>query len=188
MSTSPKRVAQRAYSIIEGKANANSFVQGLTGITGFPLTLIADAGSLPLVYHKMWNELRSLYGHSEIEMHQYKEVVPPVMPEVLGDLVLDKALGQVPIVGIYFNAICAKALTWRLGTLFAFLSSRGDEVPLSTVTEAMGLIRRMFPQRDMFKFTTPEKSSFVEIVTSVGGLSPDDFDERVHDALAALRG
>jgi hypothetical protein len=62
-------------------------------------------------------------------------------------------------------------MAWRLGTLFAFMSARGSEIPSDKVAEAMALIRHMFPQKDMFAFTTPNKHNFIKLVESVEGIA-----------------
>ena len=71
-------------------------------------------------------------------------ILKEILPEIFVDLALDKFAGQIPIIGIYFNAICAKTMTWRLGMLFTFLSSRTSEVPINSVAKALKLMRHMF--------------------------------------------
>ena len=44
--------------------------------------------------------------------------------EILSDLSVDKIGGQIPVLGIPFNMMCAKAMTYQLGILFAMLSAR----------------------------------------------------------------
>jgi hypothetical protein len=112
--------------------------------------------------------------------------VPQILPEILNDLAFDKFIGGIPIVGMYFNAICAKAFTWRLGTLFAFLSSRGPDIPKESLREAMILIRECFPQKDMFRFKTPDQQTFIRLVSSVSGVTEQMFRSKVHSALDAL--
>ena len=102
------------------------------------------------------------------------------------DIAFDKVLGNVPIIGIYFNAICAKQMAWRLGTLFAFMSARGSDIPADKVSEAMALIRHMFPQKDMFTFTTPNRHNFIKLVESVQGNSIQQFEKKVSNALELL--
>lgn len=185
--TQSHATATEAYEQINSKANQNSFVQGITGFAGFPLTLAVDVGSIPLVYADLWNDIRRLYGHAPVGTTGLVKIVTELVPEVLTDLVVDKALGNIPVVGVYFNAICAKAMTWRLGTLFAMLSARGEDIPIPSVRKAMELIRTTFPQQDMFKFATPEQSRYLELVLAVGGVSPQDFDDKIERALRAMR-
>lgn len=183
--TNPNQ-AELAYSIIAGKANLNSFGQALTGLAGFPWTLAADAAVIPTIYIPLWNDIRRLYGYSPVESSSLGGVVTRVLPEILADLLLDKFLGNVPGIGIYFNAICSKAFTWRMGILAAFLSSRGEDIPLDTVQEAMKLIRIAFREEDMFKFRTPDREMFINLVTSTDGLSASEFSERVRKAIDML--
>ena len=128
-----------------------------------------------------------MYEQSELATSDVLGLVGQTLPEVLADLVFDKVLGNVPVVGVYFSAICAKALTWRLGTLFTMLSSRGAEVRDADAREDMGLIRWMFPREDMFRFTTPDKSAFLDLANSVEGSPFDDFNSKVARALDILR-
>lgn len=179
--------ARLAYDTISSKASANTVIQSLTGIFGFPFTIGADVAVIPLIYTPLCNDLRSLYGHSNMPSGAVKTLIPQILPEIFRDLVFDKVLGSIPIIGVYFNAICAKAFTWRLGTLFAMLSSRGPEIPSSSVREVMILIRGCFPQSDMYKFTTPDRATFTRIVTSVQGVSQTAFERKVHSALATLQ-
>ena len=179
--------AALAYDLVKNKANSNSFLQGVSGVAGFPFTLLADAGSIPLIYVSLWNDIRRLYGHDEMSTDALIAFVKPMLPEVLLDIALDKFLGNVPVIGIYFNAICAKTLTWRFGTLFAFLSSRGADIPNESLKTALALVREVFPQREMFTFTTPERAKFIDLVVSIEGASQYDFGKKVDRALSALR-
>ena len=178
--------ARLAYDTINAKANTNTVVQSLTGIFGFPFTIGADVAVIPLIYTPLCNNLRHHYGHPEIPSGAVKTLIHQILPEIFRDLVFDKILGSVPIVGVYFNAICAKAFTWRLGTLFAMLSSRGPDIPKESVCEAMILIRGCFPQGDMYKFITPDQPTFMSIVTSVSQVSESVFQRKVQSAMAAL--
>ena len=88
--------------------------------------------------------------------------------------------------GCIFNAICAKQMTWRLGTLFTLLASRGDDISSVKCKEAMMLIRHMFPQKDMFSFTTPDHDKFIQITEAVKDTSADKFNEKVESALSVF--
>lgn len=179
-------LAEQAYDLVNSKAQSNSFIHGFSGILGFITTIAADVATIPAIYGKMWDEVRAVYGHKPVGSEAAKTVLMQVMPEVLSDIAFDKILGNVPIVGIYFNAICAKQMAWRLGTLFAFMSARGSEIPSDKVAEAMVLIRHMFPQKDMFAFTTPNKHNFIKLVESVEGNSIQQFEKKVSNALELL--
>ena len=54
------------YKIINRKANSNAFIQGVTGIAGFPATVAADCVALLTHYEPMMNEIRELYGREKI--------------------------------------------------------------------------------------------------------------------------
>ncbi len=64
--------------------------------------------------------------------------------ELLTDMVLDKLIGDLSILGISANMISAKAMTWRLGLLFGMLSARGEEIGINSVLMAVRLIRLLF--------------------------------------------
>jgi len=177
--------ATTAYKLTQGRANANTTVQALSGLVGFPWNLGVDAAVIPTIYIPLWNRIRGVYGHRPVEGNSSK-ILLKILPEVFVDLAVDKALGSIPIAGAYFNAICAKTLTWRLGILFTFLSSRGSNVDNEVVGKAMKLIRGMFPQKSMWKFETPSRELFVEIARSVSGDSPKAFNNKIDRALRSL--
>ncbi|MDP3114396.1 MAG: Hsp70 family protein [Candidatus Cloacimonadaceae bacterium] len=181
-----KAHAQACYAIIEGKASSNQWVQGISGIFGFPFTLAADVGVVPGIYAPLWTEIRSIYGHVPVSMDSAGPVIKNIIPEVLSDLLLDKALGQIPLIGIYFNIICAKHMTWRLGTLFSMMSARGDDIVSDNITNCMKLIRMLFPQQGQFSFTTPDKNAFIRLVTSVSDISPVDYKTKINKGLLAM--
>jgi uncharacterized protein (DUF697 family) len=177
---SNRHQAGLAYNIVRNKANTNAVVQGLSGIFGFPFTIDVDAAVIPTIYRPLLNDLRHLYGHTDTPDGTVRALLPQILPEIFVDMALDKVLGNIPIVGTYFNAICAKAFTWRLGTLFAMLSSRGSDIPNVSMREAMVLIRRCFPQTDMFTFNTPDEPTFIKLVTAVQSASQTEFRRKVN--------
>lgn len=178
-----EQCANACYELIDNKANSNAVIQGASGFFGLLATVAVDVGTIPLIYATMWNEIRAIYGQSPIDTDDALKVIANIIPEVLSDAIFDKVLGNVPVIGVYFNAICAKQMTWRLGTLFTLLSARGHEVHSVKCKEAMMLIRHMFPQKDMFSFTTPDHSKFIQITTSVKDTSVDKFNDKVESAL-----
>lgn len=103
--------ARLAYDTISAKASTNTVIQSLTGIFGFPFTIGADVAVIPLIYTPLCNDLRRLYGHPEIPSGAVKTLIPQILPEIFRDLAFDKILGSIPLIGVYFNAICAKAFT-----------------------------------------------------------------------------
>lgn len=186
MHNTNKNQAEAAYGIIASKANTNSITQALSGAAGFPFTIAADVAVIPTIYMPLWNDIRRVYGYDPMDSVALGNIVGKILPEVLADLAMDKVLGNVPILGIYFNAICAKAMTWRLGMLFTFLSSRGSTIPEECIQKAMLLIRKSFPQNDMFKFQTPDKARFIKLITSVSSISEVEMNARLDRAIEFL--
>lgn len=76
----------------------------------------------------MINDIRKIYGLPEINTKALRPILEGCSEEILSDLLFDKIGGQIPILGIPFNMMCAKAMTWRLGILFTMLAARGQEV------------------------------------------------------------
>lgn len=171
--------AEECYQIIMKKAEDNSIAQSLSGIAGWPFTIATDIAVIPLIYVPLWDRIRELYERNGTPQDAATRIITGTLSEIFVDIALDKILGNVPLLGIYFNAICAKTLTWRLGTLFAMLSARGEELDESVIKESMILIRRTFPQDDMFKFITPNKRDFIKLVESFTDLSKEDYKNRV---------
>ncbi len=179
--------AEVSYNEIENKANSNSLIQGITGIVGFPFTLGADIAVIGTHYVPLFHKIRDIYGRKPTNIEDHiQALLKNITPELLADLVIDKFLGNVPVAGIYFNAICAKAMTWRLGTLFAMLSARGEEIHYDKMQDSMKVIREIFPQNDMFKFSTPDKQRFIKLVTSFENISPEDFNVKIDKILNSL--
>ena len=176
-------LAKKAYEIINEKAGSNIVIQGLSGIMGFPFTLLADGAVIFTHYGAMLNEIRSLYGRTPVSEAVVTSIVKGISSELIFDVVADKFLGQVPLVGIYFNAICAKTMTWRLGILFTMLSARGEAIDDYTVQDTTKLIRLVFPQTDAFKFQQPTYPTFEKLILSVKGNSMEQFNQKVMKAL-----
>jgi uncharacterized protein (DUF697 family) len=179
-------LSKEAYTLIDNKAGSNTLIQGLTGLVGFPFTLIADGAVIFTHYGKMLNEVRSLYGRSPVSEEVVIPIVKGISSEILFDIVADKFLGQVPILGIYFNAICAKAMTWRLGVLFTMLASRGEEIDENRAKETAKLIRNVFPQNDTFKFKQPSYATFEKLVVSVFENTVEEYNSKIDKALGAF--
>jgi hypothetical protein len=175
--------AERAYQIIQKKAEDNTVAQSLSGIFGWPITIGTDIAVIPLIYVPLWERIRELYLRKQVDSEVAGSIIKGTLSEIFVDIALDKILGNVPLIGIYFNAICAKMMTWRLGILFTMLSARGDEVDATIVRDCMMLIRMIFPQNDMFKFTTPNKEHFLKLITSVSDIPQDDFNQKVDQML-----
>lgn len=183
MSNTDTLLAKKAYGIIDNKASSNIAIQGLSGILGFPFTLLADGAVIFTHYGTMLNEIRSLYGRTPVSETVVTSIVKGISSELIFDIVADKFLGNVPLVGIYFNAICAKTMTWRLGILFTMLSARGEAIDDYTVQDTTKLIRMVFPQTDAFKFQQPTYEAFEKLIISVTGNSIEQFNQKITKAL-----
>lgn len=183
MSKSDNLLAKKAYEIINEKAGSNIAIQGLSGVLGFPFTILADGAVIFTHYGTMLNEIRSLYGRTPVSEAVVSSIVKGISSELIFDVVADKVLGNVPLIGIYFNAICAKTMTWRLGILFTMLSARGEAIDDYTVQDTTKLIRLVFPQTDAFKFQQPTYPTFEKLVTSVSGNSMEQFNNKITKAL-----
>lgn len=175
-----------SYDLIEKRAHINAGAQALSGFFGVFTTLAVDAAVIPLIYIPMWNDIRTLFNQPPIHQDQATQILASLVPEILSDIVFDKIMGNVPIVGSYFNAVCAKQMTWRLGMLFSMLAARGQEVQHIECTRVMTLIRQLFPQRDMFTFSNPEYAKFTTLMTTVEGCTTDQFNRKIEKALAAF--
>lgn len=178
--------AKRVYDLIQAKSTSNEAMQGISGALGFPFTLIADAGVVFTHYGPMLNEIRAIYGRSKVS----SEIVGPILSgcksEILADILLDKVIGQIPLIGIGANIMCAKTMTWRLGLLFAMLSSRGEEISAASAARTTRLIREVFPQGNMFKFKTPSLTVVEKLLDSVADEPIEVFDDKVMRILEAL--
>lgn len=178
--------ARQVYNLIQSKATSNQFVQGLSGLAGFPFTLLADAGVIFTHYGPMLNEIRSIYDRSPVSA----EVVTPILngckSEILSDLLFDKILGNIPVVGLPFNIMCAKSMTWRLGLLFGMLAARGEEVSAESAGKAMRAVRDLFPQRSMLRFQKPSLEVAERLLTKMEDCTMEVFDEKVNRILDSL--
>ena len=171
--------SSKAYTIIEKKAGSNLAMQGLSGLFGFPFTTIADVSAIFTHYSPMINDIRRLYGLSEI-------IIEGCSEEILSDLLVDKIGGQIPVLGIPFNMMCAKAMTWRLGTLFTMLSARGQEVSIDNVKNATILIRKLFPPQKTLSFSKPSIIVFEKLVNAMENETIEDFDRKIIKILDEL--
>lgn len=167
------------YDLIQSKASSNELMQGISGVLGFPYTLIADAGVIFTHYGSMLNEIRSLYGRSSVSSEAVGPLINGCKSEILADIILDKVIGQIPIIGIAANVMCARTMTWRLGLLFAMLSSRGEDISDADAARIMRLIREVFPQGSMFRFKVPSISIVEKLLDSVEDVDVEVFDDRV---------
>lgn len=174
-----------SYNAINDYANSNIGLQGLSGLIGFPATIAIDGAIIFTHYAPMVNKIRQVYGLEPFSREDIISVIKSISADILMDLMLDKAVGQIPIVGVYFNAICAKAFTWRLGILFSILSctNEKDETYIKKYSE---FIRSVFPQKDIFKFKKPSYETFKKIISSTSNGDLDVFRDRVNEAMKAF--
>jgi len=176
-----------AYKLIEEKSINNTFIQGAGGLLGTVMTLSADIYAFK-IYSNLWDEIRELYGHEPFKAEEISSIIPKLGEEIISDIALDKVLGYIPIIGVFTNSICAKAMTWRLGILFAFLSSRGSDLPEDEeVIKAVCLIREIYPHKDMLTFSTPDKASVLHILSGVENNTAKAFKDKIDEALAAFK-
>ena len=108
--------------------------------------------------------------------------------EILADVVLDKVVGSVPVLGIPFNVMCAKTMTWRLGLVFAIISARGEEISAASVSNATKMIRQLFPQKSMLLFKKPSVGTVDKLLDAMADISVESFDEKVDKILEGLAG
>ena len=175
--------ANAAYHEISKKANSNQWLQGLSGVLGFPFTTAADVGVMFTHYGPMFNNIRAIYGHSDVSIKTAGVLTKNIAHELVIDFVADKVMGNIPLVGIYFNAVCAKALSWRLGVLFAMLSARGEEIDQEIVADAVYVIRKIFP-KSAFGFDPPDRMEFIKIIASSTDKSEAEFTDKIQKAKA----
>lgn len=196
---SPEVEAARAraalvYEKTARLARINMTAQGLSGVFGMGVNLAVDLAAIPF-YLRHWNAIREIYGKGGISLEAAKAYLQPNIGFLIEDLVFDKALGSTPILGVYFNAAFAKALTWRLGGWFGALCALGEaDGPISErLTRAsLQLTREIFAADlgsfNTLKFPTPDRERFIRFIAATDGLTEAEAQERVDKALAALAG
>lgn len=176
----------RVYDIISSKAGSNTAMQGLSGLMGFPFTTIMDVTVFFTHYGPMLNDIRAIYDRPPIEKEDLSHILKGCRQELLADMVLDKFIGNIPLLGLPANMICAKAMTWRLGLLFGMLSARGEEIEPDSVLLAVRLIRTLFPQKDSLLFRKPSAVTVEKLLNGVGETNIETFDSKVSRLLDEL--
>lgn len=176
----------KVYDIINKKARSNIFMQGLTGWMGFPFTLFADAAVFFTHYGPMLNDIREIYGRPPMGSEYIAPIIKGCKDEVISDIVLDKVIGNIPLIGLPANMIAAKAMTWRLGILFGMLAARGEDISQQNVRNAVVLIRSVFPQKDSVFFRKPSVENVMKLICSVEGDTFEAFDDKVSRILNAV--
>ncbi len=178
----------KVYDIIARNAGSNITMQGISGLLGFPFTLMADVGVFFTHYGPMLNEIRAVYGRQPLSKDSLIPILKGCKKELLSDMILDKVLGNLPLVGLPANMLCAKAMTWRLGILFGMLAARGEAISVDNAAHAVTLIRTMFPQKDSLLFKRPSAGVVEKLLNTVAGDSIESFDEKMSRILDALAG
>lgn len=181
--------AELVYEKTRRLATGNLIAQGASGFFGFATNLLVDAAAIPF-YADLWNQIRDVYGKGSITAEAAKAYLQPNLGFLAQDLLWDKVVGSIPIIGVPFNIVFAKALTWRLGAWFGLLSAIGDEDDVDSLTEVtMQLTREVFPSsRSVFDFAAPDRDVFVTFIASVDGLSTEEARDRTQRALDVLQG
>lgn len=182
-----EKLAMQSYHEIQTKAGSNMWLQGLSAIIGGPVTMGVDIAVIGTHYVPMFNNIRYIFGHSTIDGSVIVPIIKNILSECLFDIAFDKVLGSIPVLGIYTNVMCAKTLTWRLGVLFAMLSSRGDSVYDDAVSDCMRMIRNIFPQNSAFKLEQPDLKTFKTLIMSVHNNSHQEFQYKISQALNAFK-
>jgi uncharacterized protein (DUF697 family) len=176
-----------AYREIQSTANSNMMVQGASALFGGAIAWGVDVMVIGTHYVPMFNKIRGLYGRGVVDKGVISPIISNILSECLFDLVHDKFLGGIPVIGVYFNAVCAKTLTWRLGILFSMLASRGEEIYADTVKDCMFVIRSIFPQSSAYVLAQPNSGKFKEIVMSVNNNTKQEFESKINKAVDAFR-
>ena len=181
--------AEQSYDLIVGYAWKNMAAQVGASLVPIPgAGLAVDAAVLPIIYLPMWNEIRGIYGRGEVGSEQARALLSGVGGVVLVDVVVDKVLGQVPILGMPLNYFCAKIMTWRLGALFTLFASLGHNVDARLARLATELLTKLFPKEDFGFIKTPEREKFVDFVVRASGGDAEDLEKRMQKAMNALSG
>ena len=173
----------QVYDIINSKAGSNTAMQGISGLIGFPFTTIMDVAVFFTHYGPMLNDIRAVYDRTSIRKDDLGHIIRGCKQELLADMVLDKLIGNIPLLGLPANMICAKAMTWRLGLLFGVLSARGEEINEDSVLLAVRLIRTLFPQPESLLFKKPSAVTVEKLLNSVKETSIESFDTKVNRLL-----
>lgn len=181
-------IENKVYDIIDKTASSNVLIQALSGIAGFPFTLFADTGVIFTHYGKMFNQIRELYEHEPIGKEAIGTFISGCKDEVLIDIVVDKILGNIPIIGIPANMIAARAMTWRLGLVMGMLSARGESIDAENVRNAAVLVRKAFPQQKSLMYQKPSRQVATKLLSVLEDISVEDFNDKLNRILEQMAG
>ena len=188
--------AEQVYSITKTLANKSGYIQAVSAIWGGGVNLIVD-GAITLLYRDMWNDIRAVYGRGKITLDAVKAFIKANWEFLLTDLIVDKGLGSIPIIGMPFNYTFAKELAFRLGAWMGAISVIGEDIPSHGLSRTMmQLVKTVFPREERFtiwhaatfRYTPPNKARFIAFISSMETIPPDDAEARVEEALNILRG
>jgi len=172
-----------SYNIINDTANNNIVLQSISGMLGFPFTIIADGAVIFTHYAPMISRIQTVFNREPLTQDMLMPIFKSISSDLILDIAVDKFAGQLPVLGIYFNAICAKALTWRIGILFAILACI-DEIPeTEKISRIASFIRLIFPQSEIFKFVKPDFQKYKRIMGNVLHDSDTGFFDKVQEAI-----
>lgn len=185
----PEVRAKQSYAIALKFSGWLSVSQFVVSLFGGWLHLLADGVALAF-YTDMWNEIRAVYGKGMISADAAKVYLWPNLSFIIGDLLLDKGLGMIPLAGSIFCYWFARALTFRLAALFGVLAALDEETPEAVVLEKVSnLIQELYPRKSfLFTLTDPDMDTFITLLASMEGLKGAEAETRLETALAFLRG
>lgn len=149
------QIAKMIYKRIEKADFINTYMQGASGLIGNGVPAIVDCVAITHIYTPLANDIRRFYQRTPLTMTDVTTIIKGCGQEIISDILLDKIAGNIPVVGIVFNAVCAKSMTWRLGLMFAMLSAYGEMVDKQNVSKAIHLIRLQYPQSKSLTFNKP---------------------------------
>ena len=180
-------IISQTYSEISSTANSNAAIEAAGSIFGMGINLVLDVATIGTHYIPMVNKIRRLYGKAPWSLEEFATLLKAIKGEILFDFVFDKALGTIPLVGTYFNYICAKSMIFRVGMLCAMCSClKNDVTDIETFTKTSALIREVFPQKSVFKFATPDYNTFKKLMLSVMNNTVVDYETKLKRAMAAF--
>lgn len=185
--------AEEVYRVTQSAAGTNSLVQAVSGTFGMGWNLAADVAVIPL-YVSMWNDIRGIYGQGKIGMDEAIAFIKLNLPYLAADLLMDKALGTIPVVGIPINYTYAKALTWRLGAFFGLMAALDSSHEDVTIARACAeVIEKLFPMKSLniwdtitFQYKAPDRELFIKLLSRFYRLSPAEAQQRFEQALDIL--
>lgn len=83
------KITEKSYRIINNYANNNIVFQSLSGIFGFPITLLVDGTTVFTHYASLLDKIQELYGRKPIEREALVPIVKNISNEILFDIMVD---------------------------------------------------------------------------------------------------